>query len=255
MQPLSIPASSPTRIESNFVTKHHAGDPPMSNMEMSGSNTQDPEMRDMMAAPLPFGIMIGRAERWMVGYQFMYEQLDGMRVGSNRVSDASVLDNFATAPTDMTMGMHMAMVMYAPTARTTILAMIPYVGMSMGELHRDGTRSTERSDGIGDVELRGLFSVFAAPELRHRVLLDFGVVLPTGSVNQRDAEGSRTEYPMQTGSGTYALLPGVTYLGRALPWSWGAMSDATARLGANEHGYRLGDRYQPRVWVTRNMAS
>jgi hypothetical protein len=95
---LSIPASSPRRIESNFVTKHLVGDPLMSNMEMSGGNTQDPEMRDMMAAPLPFGIMIGRTARWMVGYQFKYEQLDGMRVGSNRVSDASVLDNFATAP-------------------------------------------------------------------------------------------------------------------------------------------------------------
>lgn len=115
----------------------------MPGMAMGSDTPPDPEMRDMMAAPLPFGIMIGRAERWMVGYQFMYEQQNGMLVGSDRVSNASVLDNFATAPTDMTMTMHMAMVMYAPTARITVMAMLPYVGMSMGELHDDGTQSTE----------------------------------------------------------------------------------------------------------------
>ena len=227
---------------------------PMAGMEADGAATRDPDMNAMMGAPLPFGIMIGRAETWMVGYQFMFEKMDGNLIGSRSVSDASVLDRFQTSPTDMTMQTHMGMLMYAPTDKLTLMAMLPFVRISMGELHRDGSRTTEQSKGIGDLELRGLYSVYAAPKLRHRFLVNFGVGVPTGSDNQLDSEGARTEYPMQTGSGTYSLLPGFTYLGQVLPWSWGAEFNSMVRLGKNEHGYRLGNRYEPRLWIARKLS-
>lgn len=191
----------------------------------------------------------------MIGYQYMFEKLGGLLDGTASVTEASVLDRFQTTPTDMTMQSHMGMIMYAPTNKFTTMAMLPYIDMSMGELHRDGTASTERSKGIGDLELRGLYSLYAAKDLRHRVLASFGLGLPTGSVNHSDAAGARLEYPMQTGSGTFSLLPGVTYLGQALPWSWGADFSSTVRVGTNEHGYRSGNRYKPSVWATRNVAS
>ena len=220
---------------------------------MSGP-AQGPTMKVMMGVPLPFGIMIGRAEQWMVGYQYMFDNLNGILDGTNAISETGVLSRFQTTPTDMSMQTHMGMVMYAPTARFTLMAMLPYIRMSMGELHRDGTRSTERSAGVGDLELRALYSLYATKGLRHRILANVGVGVPTGSVNQLDAEGIRTEYPMQTGSGTFSLLPGVTYLGQALPWSWGGEFGSTVRLGSNEHGYRLGNRYEPRIWIARQLA-
>ena len=232
-----------------------AGKPPMTDMKKGGGAARHPRMRDMMAVPLPFGIMIGRAERWMVGYQYMVEKSHGILDGTDGVSEAAVLSRFPTTPTDMTMQTHMGMIMYAPTNRFTLMAMLPYVRMSMGELHRDGTRSTERSNGIGDLELRGLYSLYAAKDLRHRILANVGVGLATGSVNQLDADGVRLEYPMQTGSGTFSLLPGLVYLGQALPWGWGAAFNSTVRLGRNEHGYRLGNRYEPQIWVARQLAS
>jgi hypothetical protein len=237
------------------VLTAQTGKAPMAGMDTGGGASQHPHMRDMMGAPLPFGIMIGRAETWMVGYQFMSENLDGMLGGTDGISEASVLNRFQTTPTGMTMRTHMGMIMYAPADRFTLMAMLPQVGMSMGELHRDGTRSTERSEGIGDLELRGLYSLYAAKDLHHRMLANFGVGFPTGSVNHRDAEGLRLEYPMQTGSGTFSLLPGFTYLGQVLPWSWGAEFNSTVRLGRNEHGYRLGNRYEPRMWVAQQLAS
>lgn len=221
---------------------------------MSGP-AQGPNMSVMMGVPLPFGIMIGRAERWMVGYQYMGDKLNGILDGTDGISETDVLNRFQTTPTDMTMQTHMGMIMYAPTDRFTLMVMLPYVRMSMGELHRDGTRSVERSEGIGDLELRSLYTLYATPHLRHRILANIGVGVPTGSVNQRDAEGVRTEYPMQTGSGTFSLLPGLTYLGQALPWSWGGEFNPTVRLGTNEHGYRFGNRYEPRVWIARTLAS
>ena len=226
----------------------------MPGAQTKGAASQDAAMRVMMGVPLPFGIMIGRAERWMVGYQYMFDTLDGILDGADAVSATDVLVRFQTAPTSMAMQMHMAMIMYAPTAQFTVMASVPYIRMSMDELHRDGTRSTERSAGIGDVDLRGLYSLHATPHLHHRIMVNFGIGLPTGSVNQRDAEGARTEYPMQTGSGTLSLLPGFTYLGQALPWSWGGEFTSTMRLGSNEHGYRLGNRYEPTIWVARQLA-
>ena len=130
-----------------------------------------------------------------------------------------------------------------------------YVSMSMGELHRDGTRSTERSEGISDLELRGLYSRYATKDLRHKLLANFGVGFPTGSINKRDPEGERMEYPMQTGSGTFSLLPGFTYLGQALPCGWGADFGTTVRLGRNDVGYRLGNRYQLGVSVARELTN
>jgi len=229
--------------------------PDMTLMKSSGTASQDAGMGDdMMSAAglVPPGIMVGKAGRWMVGYQVMFDKMDGNLVGTNRISDARVLDRFMATPTDMTMQMHMGMVMYAPTDKLTLMVMVPYIRKSMSHVMRDGTRFTERTDGIGDVELRGLYSLYARKDLRHRFLLNAGVGLPTGSINQKMG-GMRLEYPMQLGSGTYSLIPGLTYLGQALPWGWGAEFIPTLRVGTNSNGYRLGNRYQPSAWVARRV--
>jgi len=230
-----------------------AGMTPMPGMDKGTDSSQTTAMRSMKGAPLPFGIMIGQAATWMIGFQYMFEKSDGMLDGTGSVREADVLHQFQTTPTDMTMQTHMGMIMYAPTERFTLMAMLPYIKMSMGELHRDGTRSIERSTGIGDLEVRGLYSVYATKDLHHRMLVSFGTGIPTGSVNHRDAEGARLEYPMQLGSGTGSLLPGVIYLGRRLPWSWGADWTSTVPLGKNQYGYRQGDRHESQMWVARQL--
>ena len=237
------------------VLPAQAQQPAMPGMTSHDPSSQAASMTDMMGAPglVPFEIMTGQARRWMVGYQFMISRLDGLLDGTRQVSAADVLNRFATAPTSMTMRMHMGMVMYAPTNKLTFMAMLPYTGMSMGELHRDATRSTERSQGIGDLELRGLYSLYAAEDLRHRLLVNVGVGLPTGSINIRDAEGARLEYPMQVGSGTFSLLPGLTYLGQHLPWGWAAGLYTTVPLGRNDVGYRIGNRSLATATIARQL--
>lgn len=236
-----------------------AQEAPMTGMSMTprSAASQAGSMTEMMGAPglIPFDIMAGQAEQWMVGYQFMIEKLDGNLSGTDDISEATILKRFPASPTDMTMRMHMGMIMYAPTDRFTLMAMLSRVEMAMGELHRDGSRSTERSEGFGDLELRGLYTLEAAKDLHHRILANFGVGLPTGSINRRDADGMRMEYPMQTGSGTYSLLPGLTFLGQELPWGWAADFNSTVRLGRNDNGYRLGNRYQSSVSITRQLAN
>ncbi len=61
------------------------------------------------------------------------------------------------------------------------------------------------------------------------------------------------EYPMQTGSGTMSVLPGLMYLGQAMPWSWGVEGLSTQRIGHNTYEYRLGNQYEARAWLARQL--
>ena len=139
----------------------------------------------MMGLPglVPFGIMAGEAGRWMVGYQFMFDDMSGSLVGTQEISDSQILKEFPAAPTDMTMQMHMAMLMYAPTDKLTLSAMVPYVWKEMNNITAAGGRFVERADGIGDVQLRGSYCVYDSKDSRHRLLLNGGVGLPSGSID------------------------------------------------------------------------
>ena len=229
--------------------------PKMAEMKSKDTSSQDAGMGDDMmgaAGLVPPGIMIGKAGKWMIGFQSMFDKMDGNLVGTKRISNAAVLQRFMATPTDMTMQMYMGTVMYAPTDKLTLMVMIPYIRKSMNHITRSGERFTERTNGIGDIELRGLYSLYTKKDLRHRFLLNAGIGLPTGSINQKMG-GMRLEYPMQLGSGTFSLVPGFTYLGQAVPWGWGAEFIPTLRIGKNKNGYRLGNRYQPSVWVSRRL--
>lgn len=208
----------------------------------------------MNSCLMPFGIMTGEAGKWMVGYQFMHEKMDGSLVDTHGISVSEILKQFPNAPTDMTMDMHMWMVMYAPTKRLTLSAMIPYVRKEMNMVDVDSGHFVMRTNGIGDLELRPSYLVFQTADKRHQVLLNGGLGVPTGSIDE-EMDGFRLDYCMQPGSGTVSLLPGVTYLGQTSGWSWGTDFKATVRLGRNDHNYSLGNRYESRAWVMRQLTS
>jgi len=201
----------------------------------------------------PPGIMIGHSGRWMVGYDFMFEAMDGNLDGTRKVGRSAILDRFFAAPTDMTMQMHMGMLGYSLSPDLSLMVSVPYLIKSMNHITQDGERFKEKSSGFGDVELRAHYRLYTQPDRRHQVLLNGGVNLPTGSINQRQG-GLRLEYPMQLGAGTFSLVPGITYLGRADAWGWGAEFIPTIRVGTNDNRYRLGNQYRLNAWVIRQVA-
>ena len=79
--------------------------------------------------------------------------------------------------------------------------------------------------------------------------------LPTGSTDERDATPADPNavlpYPMQLGSGTFDLLPGLVYTGNSSEWSWGGQFGAVERLGENDEDYTLGNQYQGNLWAAR----
>ncbi len=185
---------------------------------------------------------------WMIGYQFKSMRMNGNRDGTSSVGKADVLRDFPVAPTDMSMEMHMAMLMYAPTDDLTLMAMLPYKRVEMDHVTRTGARFTTDSAGIGDLQLSGLYTFFRREFDQHRLILKAGVSVPTGSIDEKDFLANRTlgklrlPYPMQLGSGTADLRPGITYLGQTDDWAWTVEAAGTIRLGRNKNKYSLGDR-------------
>ena len=60
---------------------------------------------------------------------------------------------------------------------------------------------------------------------------------------------------MQLGSGTYDLLPSLTYVQQFENWSYGAQANAVIRLESeNDNGYRLGDVWGATTWVGTNLS-
>jgi hypothetical protein len=197
------------------------------------------------------------AKEIMFGYRYMHMSMSGLFQGSDEISPAQAFaEGFHTVHTEMDMDMHMFEAMYAPTERLTLMAMLPYKRESMVHLRSDNTRFTQSADGIGDLEVMGLYTFFG--DIRkggHRLIFNAGISIPTGSINVRDHDAGDPgrplvllEYPMQFGSGTLDLMPGLTYLGDTGRWTWGAQTIETIRFGYNYHGYRFGNQYRVSAW-------
>ena len=166
------------------------------------------------------------AGEWMLGYRYMSMHMEGNRDGTKDIGVNRVLQDFRVSPTDMTMEMHMAEVMYAPTDNLTLVVMFPYLRVSMDHITRIGTRFTTEAEGLGDISVRALYTLLGdVRKDRHRLLFNAGLSFPTGGIDEKDGTPAgpdqKLPYPMQLGSDTFDLLPGLVYLGEAQNWSWG----------------------------------
>lgn len=205
----------------------------------------------------PIGVMGAHshdAGEWMVSYRYMHMNMSGNRSGTDRLRVSDVFgEGFMVAPTRMTMAMHMFGAMYAPTDRITLMAMVPYVRMFMDHVTMGGTRFTTRSDGLGDVKFGGNYALVKTDD--QQLLFNAAISFPTGSISQRDTTpagpNQKLPYPMQLGSGTYDLLPGMTYTGQSGNWYWGGQAMGVIRTGTNSQGYRLGNRGTLTTWVSK----
>lgn len=208
----------------------------------------------------PIGVMGGHTHHkggWMMSYRFMYMSMDGNRNGTTDLSTEDVLQNFMVTPTDMDVWMHMFGLMYAPTDNLTVMGMIPYISKSMNHVTRMGSNFSTKSDGIGDIKLSALYKIF--DNNGHQIHIIAGISLPTGSTDEKDdlptGSNQPLPYPMQLGSGTFDLIPGLTYLGQHNMWSWGAQAMGVVRLGENDDDYSLGNVFNSTIWGARNLSN
>ena len=231
----------------------------------------------------PIGVMgdhMHEQGEFMFSYRFMRMNMAGNRVGTTSISPdeiATTIPNLffgspmqpptlRVVPLEMSMDMHMLGGMYAPTDWLTLMAMGTLVRNSMDhQTYMGGAGTTvlggfeTKSSGFGDTKLSALLRVMETSndDITHHAHLNLGVSLPTGSTMESDdvltpmniTPTLRLPYPMQLGSGTVDLQPGVTYTGKSASFSWGAQYLATLRTGTNDEGYALGDRHDATAWA------
>ena len=194
----------------------------------------------------------------MTSYRFMTMAMKGQRDGTRNLSSADVFARgFPVAPTEMDMNMHMIGLMWAHSDALTLMVMAQYLDIEMTHVTKPGSPPfmmrgpsfTTKSSGWGDTTLSALMKVY--DEDNQIIQLNVGLGLPTGSIDETDP--SPLPFPMQTGSGTYDLKPGITYLGESADWTWGAQALATVRLDENDNGYAFGDRIDTTGWLGYNL--
>lgn len=209
----------------------------------------------------PIGVMgehVHEAGEFMLSYRFMFMSMRGNRDGSERVSASDVLARFPVTPTAMDMEMHMIGLMWAPHDTITLTAMVPFLRLDMEHRTRLGTSFTTRAKGIGDVRLSLIAELFTGEH--HQLLLNFGASGPTGTLRAEDnlpftgGERVKLPYPMQLGSGTPDLLPGLTWNALFGRFRLGSQILGTYRVGRNREGYRLGHRLLATSWTELELS-
>ncbi|UCC84924.1 MAG: transporter [Gemmatimonadota bacterium] len=187
---------------------------------------------------------------FVFSYRYMYMQMNGLRIGTEKATSNEVLNlGYSATPTDMQTQMHMLAAMFAPIENFTLVAMLPFAVKSMDHATRSGPFTTE-SSGVADLEVAGMWKLEPADD--QLVHLDLALSFPNGSTEKTDGTPMGDDvclpYPVQIGSGTFDLTPGLTCLGQASKFSWGLQGLTTFRLGENDQGYRFGHRYMATTW-------
>ncbi len=223
----------------------------------------------------PIGVMgdhrHGKGE-WMISYRYMHMDMSGAQVGTDDIdpdTTATTIPNrffgnpgqpptLRIVPTEMRMDMHMAGVMYGLSDTITLMAMANYVTKEMDHITYQGGMGTTQLGGFrtapagfGDTKFGALIG------LSDTVHINAGISIPTGSVTETDdiltpmgmTPTVRLPYPMQLGSGTWDLEPGITYRDQSHTLGWGAQVRGTVRLGDNGEGYAYGDRAKATAWL------
>lgn len=210
----------------------------------------------------PIGVMGDHTHRkgeFMFSARTMFMRMEQNFMGTSSVNDQQVqAAGFGIVPADMDMQMHMLGLMYAPSDRVTLMAMVSYVEMSMNHNYGPGLVNSFKTEsaGWGDASLSALVNLWHNDYANLHAGL--GLLLPTAETDQTDlippAGGvRRLPYPMQLGSGSWGVAPSLTYNNQQPTWSYGAQASAKFLLDDNSQGYRLGDRYEATSWIAKPL--
>jgi hypothetical protein len=189
---------------------------------------------------------------WMFSYRSMSMLMDENYENSSAISTSSIFNSgFMVAPTKMKMQMHMMGLMKAYSDISTLMIMIPYKELEMDHINRLGKTFSTKTSGIGDIKLTWIKDL--KPKQDFELLFKLGMSFPTGSVDERGdtlVSNAKLPYPMQLGSGSFSLLPGLTFSKEVSRFILASQFNGTLRIDDNDQNYRLGNIYQFNNWLT-----
>jgi hypothetical protein len=217
-------------------------------------------------AHAPIGVMgdhLHKQGDWMLSYKYELTNVSGFKNGRDTIPTSTVLSQYGEAAAKMQMQMHMFEFMYGITDNLNLMVMPQYMQMDMTHQssHGGGHSHTHTLYGLGDTEVTGLYSFYKSNNNRveNEAHLNFGVSLPTGSIDKTFTDHHNNvyhmPYNMQFGSGTVDPILGATYTMHTENWQFGGQTLNYLRFGKNDNGYRQGNKYTATGWASRNLTS
>lgn len=221
---------------------------------MSGGGSGDHSHHNMHGG----GHMHGKG-MFMAQYKYQRMYMKDLMDSDNKLTAEIAVDNrsgypdYMMAPVDMTMDMHMLMLMYGVTDSVMLMAMGHYMSSTMGMLSDEGSNdatyvsSVMKSSGIADTVLSAFIKLSTQWNAK------IGWSIPTGSINVRGPmthsstfteQGVKYPYGMQLGSGTHDLIPGISYADASGKINWKVDFDYTLRIGKNDSDYKRGNKLE-----------
>jgi hypothetical protein len=221
---------------------------------------------------------------FMFEYKFMRMDMEGLSNGTNSVSSNNISAarmgatgpapgfNYRMSPTKMTMDMHMFMAMYGINDEISVMGMLHYLDNEMDMvMHMQMATGMPMGDMFGSMDTSGVGDsrVDIMYQMNGELTTSLGLSLPTGSIDEKItmrmdgtnfATGAampsvvngpmQAPYSMQLGSGTYDLVPAVTYNKSLGVWNIGGQATYILRIGENDNQYTLGDQLEITAWGT-----
>ncbi len=207
----------------------------------------------------PIGVMGDHThitDKKMISYRIMSMSMSKFFNGSSEISLDSVKASYTMIPTSMQMTMHMIGGMWGISNDITLTAMGGYSLNSMDMLQMNQS-STMTSSGLNDLKISTLINI--SKKESETIIGQFGVSIPLGSIEEKNASGTHLPYGMQLGSGTYDLIMGVTSTYFLDNTSFGAQVNGIIRTGKNKLDYHRGHQFQTTIWgqtlVTDDISS
>ncbi|MGZ4033429.1 MAG: transporter [Bacteroidia bacterium] len=232
----------------------------------------------------PSGIMLGHEHgkgTWKISYRYMNMFMKGNLSGTEKVDDNYVFNNYIMSAQNMQMDMHMVMAMYGFTNRFSVMAMFNYNVLSMNMnmlpgmmMQMDGSTMVmtaanssmkTKTSGLGDTKLYAVYTL--VNHNVHHLFFSEGFNIPTGNIRFKGSSDNmmysdqRFPYMMQTGSGSFDFMPGITYLLKRNKSSYSAQVTSVIRPFTNALNYHLGNEltfncwaaYKPLPWISGSV--
>jgi hypothetical protein len=194
-----------------------------------------------------------RTGQFLFSYRFNYQAFDNNYVGAHRVSDASVGAAYPFTPTQMNINRNLLILQYGITDDFTFFGELPFQHAALDYTQTGGADYRTGFTNPSDITLSTMCVLWRGD--RQQIHMNLGMDFPVGFLDYQGNVPSPTlpnlPYVIRTGSGTYDLMPGLTYRGQTDNWTWGVQSIGTVRLGSNRLDYKLGDRADLTAWVAR----
>ncbi|MGE5191251.1 MAG: hypothetical protein ACM3U2_02035 [Deltaproteobacteria bacterium] len=193
--------------------------------------------------------------RVLLSYRFNNTSYDGLLSGTGSVSNASVFNSFALAPTHETALTHYFVGEFGPTDDFTFQFILPVIQRRIQYVSQAGQHFVTDVTDLYDLQFNTMYVLYRGD--RQQIHLNLGLRTPNGIFDQQGQFPTPTSpnltYPMRTSDGTWDFLPGATYRGQSDYWTWGAQILGTKRFGKNRYDYRLGDDLTLNAWLSRKL--